>query len=281
MNGRTFVDKTLVGNWYESRLDSDRAACTEERLLRTGTVGKPPIAGGGAITPDMYVSENSRTYTERAKLRPDADVTMLTKESAIKAMLNTSAPVNPGYPTEFPVMEDSLTAREFVSTAHAAHGGKYATNPNFAPGSGLVKPVIETKQSYPVPGFQNAQSTYKAVHVGASYDAGYGSLNNEGVPAGKVVDLDAGRGVMSFGSTGERPKLSANDDPKEHTLMQRSWVYSRGINNFNGKKPVVESMYANPPHGIPGIGLTKPAQKQAFTRKNDTIPDGVQIWNDC
>lgn len=281
MNGRTFVDKTLVGNWFESRFDVDRAACTEQRLLRTGKVGKAPITGSGnaAADPDMYVSVNNGTYTERAKLRPDTDVTMLTKETAKKFVENKSAPVNPGYPTEFPVLEDSFTAREFVTTTHAAHGGKYDSNPDFQ-GSGLIKSVADTKSAYPVPGFENAQSTYKSVHVGAKYDENYGSLNGEGVPAGKVDDLDAGRGVMSFGSTGERPKLAPEDDPKEHTLMQRSWVYSRGINNYNGQRPKKESVYSNPPPGIPGIGLKRPEKKQVFTRKNDTIPDGVRIWND-
>jgi len=263
MGGRTFKNKTLVENWYEDRLDTAKVG-VDERLLRTGRIGETPIKMENVFdSKDMYTSVNAQTYVPKDPLRPNTDVESINKDNVMLMKENHSIPTSKGYPAELATLESAYTERQFVTTQHAAFGGKYSDNP-LPSTSGLTRPTVDPTPFVPRP------------------DPNANKLAEAGVRAGgRPVNLDGG--VKSFGSTGERIRVSEDDDPKENTLIQRSWVYNRdGAKFYTTDRPPAYDKKINdkPPAGfLPTFGQMRDIT-QVNTRANDTIKKDAGVWNE-
>jgi hypothetical protein len=114
-----YKDHTLIGNWYEERLDEKRAHPT---MVRTSLYNETPVEVQEAS--DRFISQASRTHSRQAPLPKIPDYSFVNM-STIKHVMNARAPERP-----IPSHDRTREMREYTTTSHSYHGGRDAADPS-------------------------------------------------------------------------------------------------------------------------------------------------------
>jgi hypothetical protein len=98
-------------------------------------------------------------------------------------------------------------------------------------------------------------------------------------PLNPTRKTSRGTGLKTAGATGERLKVG-DTDAKEHTFVQRSWLYNRELSgHYNTDRPPRDNDNV-PGSGLPGLGVQEPRpERPYYGLTNDTLKADVGIWS--
>ena len=93
------------------------------------------------------------------------------------------------------------------------------------------------------------------------------------------------QGAATFGATGERLRIAPSADPKEHTFVQRAWLYDRSVNNhfLAARTDKYAGLAAVPGAGLnigSGHGFGVPQEgRTSFARRSAAWKDPTGVWS--
>mmetsp|Transcript_14628 Transcript_14628/g.20767 ORF Transcript_14628/g.20767 Transcript_14628/m.20767 type:complete len:243 (+) Transcript_14628:43-771(+) len=235
-----YTNQTLIGNWYEDRLDDSKVG-HDPRKLRQGTVGETPIKMQRPVE-GFYRTQCMQTYQRPKRLRPQSNVSIVNMNTVRNTLLQDRSVPPRVYNAPLPRHGPDRDIQEMYTTYHSTHGGKHAEDP---------------KMRYECPPVYNDT-------------AGMSS---------KEISLVGSRGLKGASATGERLKHGPEWDPKELTFVQRSWNYNRD-NSAYYTNDYIRPEHTRGVHlkGL-GEG-TEYRTGVKFTLNNDTIKHSTGIWAD-
>jgi len=275
-----YKNSTLVGNWYEDRLDNTKAYNPE--LQRTGKYGQTPLEMANPV-PDRFLSisasshclESSSGSLSAAILNPP-DRYLANSNNPYsfvnhKTINNISAtrviaegvPAG-GFGAVLPRHPPDHFTRQLKTTTHSAFGGKYGDN--------------SEEKSFNI----SITSNFAAGQSTLGQDAVHKGVHASG-PADPFKVEDASSASKGTARTiGERLEIGQNRDIKQHTFVQRSWIPNRDSLQSLATIPKDDNVL-----NIEGLSLSGQGShystlqtKTKFTKKNDALKHETGIWNE-
>jgi len=238
-SGSAFANRTLVGNWYEDRLDTKKAEI-DPVLARTGKFSETPIKMNGPVDPDMWKSTAKLEHSRFEKPPPADDKKMVSLATIHHTIDQTAAP------GVLPRHVPGHDARMFGTTTHTAYGGIHADDADMR----VLPPAPSTDRRAGKTSFEVAQ---------------------------------VAKGVRSGFAAGERPRVG-DSDPKEHSFVQRAWLYDRSATHHIARTR--DPSEGVPAENIPGLALKglgtqsiRPRDKEHFPLGNDSLKAETGIWS--
>jgi hypothetical protein len=264
-----YTNKTLVGNWYEDRLDHSRAPLPE--LERTGQYRPTPIKMSRPI-PNFYETTSSSAHTSfdtpilptplhflTVKNLSTAD--RLTKEieekeegEEVKKVKTQNRAHDRGFGSLLPRHDDEFGFRSNTTTTHSVYGGR------------------------------DQDQTTERIHFHNSRLIQTNTLDGDG--KGKILNSTdkIQRGVGStdvLRATGERLCLDAGHDPKTHTFIQKAYLYDRSHLQYYLRDPSATQVEWKNVDGCSLKGLGEQhARNVPKPKRNDTIRQNTGIWKE-
>lgn len=237
----SYMNQTLIGNWYEDRLD-DAKVGIDPRRLRTGGAGETPIKMRvpRISTDDFYRSSNMEAYTEPPRQRPVPSYNLINRSTLRHTMTDRSVP-DQGWTSTIPKHDDNRNLRLLHTTNHSTYGGPYAEKAE-------QRAFHET--------LTRRRGTPDTV-------AGTGGIRPP-------------RGMKGFGATGEQLKI---EPQMVNTFVQRSWLYNRELNpqfaNALAQEP--EDFDERQIAGLK-LGRSSEIGMRNFGRNGGTLKADTGIW---
>jgi len=282
-----YKNATLVGNWYEDRLDKSKPPMPE--LERTGKYRETPLKMV-ETTPDMYVSTSHAQHRGGRPLKAAPQPQLLTQSNMFESLEHRTPPKmlpKKGFGAVLPTHDPEEQRRRWYTATHSSYGGQYAEEETMR-----IPPLKTTEEK-------------KKIDVSVTVSHAQAGQTPGGLPAAiggsDLVDKKKGGGIRTAGATDERLQLHDDVDPKCHTFVQRSWVgtsdhqeYILRADEYERKREEMrakDAMGAGLVVGSPKLVeiTTKHAKEKhvtmvngevRFFKKNDTIKADSGIWNE-
>lgn len=236
-----YANTTLIGNWYEDRLDDSKVG-KDPRTLRQGKNGETPIKMKRPV-PDFYVTQNTISFQRPARSRPNTTVNMVSMNTVRNTLLTDRSVPPRVYNAPLPRHGPDRDFKEFFTTTHSQFGGKYAADP------------VRRREVNSAP----AQIA--------------------GISSECLQSMVGRRGRKGAGATGEKLKVGNIYDPKDNTFVQRSWNYNRDGSRYFVDK--FERPPEIPGVHLKGLGNSEVySPNKNFKLCNDTIKHSTGIWAD-
>lgn len=238
-----YCNTTMIGNWYEDRLDTSKVD-VDPRLLRTNNVTETPIKMARKVE-NPYTSLQRDSYQMPRRLRPETEVAICTTST-----IAYTYGKEPAY--GLPLHGPDRTLRELATTNHSEHGGPYASDPSRRPRSSGA--LTQSGSEMMAAGVISTGRKLPKAHPGPQYTA-----------------------------VGENLSLDPRADPKANTSVQRSWRYTTEHQvyrqDFSDKSDYTQNL---PGLGFKGVGIEHPRStgiNHALGRPNDALSDKTGIWS--
>lgn len=93
---------------------------------------------------------------------------------------------------------------------------------------------------------------------------------------------DGSKGKRTSGATGERLRIDPGHDPKNHTFIQKAYLYDRAHLQYYLREPTTnEQQEPKNLDGLwKGLGEQRRVGNVAKGKRNDALRDEVGIWNE-
>jgi hypothetical protein len=186
----------------------------------------------------MYKTTSQLAYTVGKKLPKKKDYTMITSES-MKRYMNNGRILAKEYGSVLPYHGEDRDLRMLTTSNHSEFGGKYADS--------------------------HHKKTAHNDSTLEQHEHGFGSR------------VDKGRNMKTYGATGERLKKGLDEDPKNHTFVQRSWLYDRS--SYSQYKPATQKTAKEPVENVSLVLGPKSKKKTGFHRVKMSTASADGIWS--
>jgi len=238
-----YANTSLIGNWYEDRLDESKIG-KDPRTLRQGKVGETPIKMKRPV-PDFYVTQCKGTFTKPSRVRPETTVSMVSMNTIRNHLLNDRTVPPRVYNAPLPRHGPDRDLKEFYTTHNSFYGGKHAADP------------VRRRENRSASGRREKIS---------------GMTSEDQAAVGT-------RGISGFKATGERLRVGPSWDPKDNTFVQRAWNYNReGSQYYTNDYTRAKN---TPGMHFKGLGEKTPYDPTInYARRSDTIKHSTGIWTD-